>query len=105
MDVYEIGFLQIFISPRGINKDTLGTEYKKGKLEFTKKAVKAYNIEKSKRATLIVPITNVAFKANGASESTFVNWIKTLVWDTIRSTKEENYAVDAYNVLKNKILI
>lgn len=104
MNIYEIGLLQIFLPKSGINRDALQTEYRKGKMEFTRKAVRAYNEEKQKRASILIPITNVAFQANGASESTFNAWIKTIVWDQIRSTNSGNYSVEEYQDLRNKLV-
>jgi hypothetical protein len=104
MEIYNLGMLQIFVPKRGLNRDTMETEYKKGKLEFTNKAVKAYNEEKEKQATIMVPISNVAFEANGITKTTFDSWIKTVVWDMIGSTRAENYSTDSYNDLRNRLV-
>ena len=103
MDIHEIGLLQVFAPNRGLNKDTLGTEYRKAKLEFTKKAIKAYNVESKKKATILIPITNVAFSANGKSQSMWEKFVKSLVYTAIGDSNKENYKIDSYQSLRNQL--
>ena len=97
--IQEIGMLQISLQARGLNRDTLGVSYKTGKAEFTKKAIKAYNSEKRKKAILLVPITDLAFAANGKTEGMFNKWIKDMVHDY----GGIDYKVDNYNSLRYQL--
>lgn len=98
-----IGNLEIYFSPRGVNKKTLATEFKKGRMEFTPAAVKAYNEGKNKKAILMVPISETAFRANGASPGTFAKWIKSIVFDQLGNSRRENYKIEAYQELRNQL--
>ena len=104
MDVYEVGMLQINLKYRGINRETLAVETRGSRVEFTKNAVKAYQKELKKKAILLVPITNIAFSANGQSQGMFDRWIKTLVWDTIGSSQNTDYVVSPYQEMRNQMI-
>lgn len=104
MDIYEVGMLQINLKHKGVNREILAVETKNNKLEFTKAAVKAYQKELKKKAILLVPITNVAFLANGQSLGMFQRWIKTLVWDTIGSSKDTDFTVSNYQEMRNQLI-
>jgi hypothetical protein len=103
MNVNTIGILKIYYTPRGVNKDTLATKVKKGVLEFTKNAIKAFNKEKDRRSYLLIPITDIAFKENGVSAGGFQRWIASLVTQEIGNSKKENYEVDDYQTIRNQL--
>ena len=104
MDIYTLGLLEIYLPKRGLNRDTLGTVTRRGKEEFTRKAIKAFNEEKKKQAKMIVPITNIGFSANGASPGQFMKWIKSLVAHELGHSKIGSYKVDDYNSLRNQLI-